>query len=51
MIAINCMSSKDNDEERGMHSKCDETKIIINNEGDELIEEVFNHFFQVSNLA
>ena len=40
-IAINFMSSKDNDEERVMHSKNDNIKVMINNKTDEVIEKLF----------
>ena len=40
-IAINFMSSKDNDEERVMHSKNDNIKVTINNKTDEVIEKLF----------
>ena len=33
------MASKDNDEERVMHSKSDNIKIMINNKADVVIEE------------
>ena len=39
-IAINFISSKDNDEERVMHSKSDNIEIMINSKRDELIEEL-----------
>ena len=35
------MSSKDIDEERVMHSKCDSIEIMINDKTDEFIEELF----------
>ena len=35
------MSKDDNDEERLMHSKCYYIEIIIDNEADEVIEELF----------
>ena len=41
-IANNFISSIDNDEERIMHSKSDNIKIIINNESDEVIKELFD---------
>ena len=44
-IAINFISSKDNDEERVMHSKSDNIEIMINNRADEVIEELFNYLF------
>ena len=40
-IAINFMSSKDNDEDRVMHSKNDNIKVTINNKTDEVIEKLF----------
>ena len=40
-IEFNFISSKDNDEERVMHSKCDFIEIIISGKGDEVIEELF----------
>ena len=40
-IAINFISSKDNDEECTMHSKRDNTKIMINHKADEVIENFF----------
>ena len=40
-IANNFISSIDNHEERVMHSKSDNIKIIINNESDEVIKELF----------
>ena len=41
-IAINFISSKDNDEERVMHSKSDNIEIMINDEADEVIKELFD---------
>ena len=41
MIAINFMSSKNNDEESLMHSKSDNIKIMTNEKADEVIEELF----------
>ena len=40
-IAINFISSSDNDEERGMHSNSYNTEVMINHEADEVIKEVF----------
>ena len=40
-IAINFISSKDNDEERVMHSKNDNIEIMINDKAGENIEELF----------
>ena len=42
-IAINFVSSIDNDEERVMHSKSDDIQIMINNdEAEEVIKELFD---------
>ena len=40
-IAINFISSKDNDDEHVLHSKSDNTPIMINDKVDEVIEELF----------
>ena len=40
-VAINVISSKDNDEEQFMHSKSDNIGIMINDTADEVIEELF----------
>ena len=40
-IAINFMSSKDNNEECVMHSKSENVKIMINDKEDKVIEEHF----------
>ena len=40
-IAINFISSKDNDEERIMHSKSDNKEIMINEKVDKIIKNVF----------
>ena len=40
-IAINFISSKDNDEERVMYPKSDNIEIMINDEVDEVIKKVF----------
>ena len=39
---VNFMSSKDNDEERVMHSKSDNIEIMVNNKVGEVIEELFS---------
>ena len=39
-IAINFISSKDNDEERVMHSKSDDTLIMINDDVNDLLKNV-----------
>ena len=41
-IAINFVSSIDNDEERVMHSKSDDIQIMINDEAEEVIKEPFD---------
>ena len=50
-ISINFNSSKDNDEERVMHSKSDYLKIIINDEADEVIKEILRYFLLVIILS
>ena len=41
-ITINVISSKDdNDEEHVMHSKSDKIEIMVNDEADQIIEELF----------
>ena len=40
-IAINVISTKDNDEECVVHSKCDNIEIMISDKADEVIEELF----------
>ena len=40
-IAINFVSSKDTDEEYAMHSKSDNIEILVNDEADEVIKEIF----------
>ena len=40
-IAINFISSMDNDEERVMHAKSDNIEIMINDEADKVTEEIF----------
>ena len=42
IIAKNFISSIDNDEERVMHSKSDNIEIMINDEADEVIKELFD---------
>ena len=41
MIANNFTSSKDNDEERAVHLKSDNIEIMIHDQADEVIEELF----------
>ena len=40
-MAVNIMSSKENDEERVMHSKSNKIEIMISDETDKVIEELF----------
>ena len=40
----NFISSLDNDEDRVMHSKIDNIEIMINDETDEIIKELFDSF-------
>ena len=42
MIANNFISSIDNDEERIMHSKNDNIEIMINDDVDEVVKELFD---------
>ena len=46
-IAINFISSKDNDEERKMHSKSDNIEIIVCNKADEVIEKLFKSLLNI----
>ena len=39
---VNFMCSRDNDEERVMHSKSDNIEIMVNNKVGEVIEELFS---------
>ena len=41
-IAINFVSSIDDDEERVMHSKSDDIQIMINDEAEEVIKKLFD---------
>ena len=41
-IAINFISSKDNGEERVMHSKSDYIEIMINDKANEIIKDIFD---------
>ena len=43
-VAINFISSKDNDEEHVIHSKSDNIEILINDKSDEVIEKLFESF-------
>ena len=40
-IAMNSISSKDNDEEHAIHSKIDNIEIMINDEADEVVKKLF----------
>ena len=44
-IANNLISSIDNDEDHIIHSKTDNIKIMINDEADEVIKELFTKIF------
>ena len=46
IIVINFISSKDSNETRTMHTKSDNIKIMIGNETNEIIKELFNSFLQ-----
>ena len=41
---MNFIFSKDDDEERVMHSKSDNMEIMINDEANEVIKELFDSF-------
>ena len=45
------MSYKGTDSERWMHLISDNIKIMINDEADEFLEDLFNHFFPDIKLA
>ena len=45
------MSSKDNDEERVMHSENDNIEIMINNKADEVKEELFQSPFSIYQIG
>ena len=45
-IAINFLSSKDNNEKRNMHSKSNNKKVMIGNETNEIIQELFDSLLQ-----
>ena len=45
-IAINCISSKDTDEERVMHSKGDNMEFMIYHNSHEVIAETFESFLK-----
>ena len=44
------MSSKDNDEERVIHSKSDNIEIMINNKADKVIEEPFQSLLSLKTI-
>ena len=46
IIAINFLSFKDTNETRTMHSKGDNKEIMIGNETDEIIQELFHSLLQ-----
>ena len=45
-IAISFISSKDSDETRTMHTKSDNVEIMIGSETNEIVEDLFESFFQ-----
>ena len=45
-MAINFISSKDSDEIRTVHTKCNNVEIMIGSETDEIIEDLFESFLQ-----
>ena len=45
-MAVNFFSSKDSEEIRTIHSKSDNIEILIGNETDEIIEDLFDSFLQ-----
>ena len=45
-IAMNSISSKDNDKERAIHSKIDNIEIMINDEADEVVKKLFKSLAQ-----
>ena len=45
-MAINFISSKDSDDTRTMHTKSNNVEIMMGSETDEIIEELFESFFQ-----
>ena len=45
-MAINLISSKDPDETRTMHTKSNNVEIMMGNETDEIIEDLFESFLQ-----
>ena len=45
-MAINFISLKDSDETRTMHAKSNNTEIMMGNDTNEIIEELFKFFFQ-----
>ena len=46
-MAISFMSSKDSDETRTMHTKSNNVEIMIGNEADEIIRELFESLLQI----
>ena len=44
-IAINCISSNDNDEQQLKHWNCDNTEFVIYDNADEVTKEVFQSLF------
>ena len=45
-MAINFISSKDSDETRTVHTKSNNVEIMMGNETDEIIEDLFEYFLE-----
>ena len=45
-MSINLISSKDSDETRNMHTKSDNIEIMMVNEADDIIDELFKSLLQ-----
>ena len=45
-MSINCISSKDSDETRNMHTKSDNKEIKMGGETDDIINELFKSLLQ-----
>ena len=46
-IAFNFISSKDNDEERAIHSRNDNKEIMINDKADKVIKNIFKSLLNI----
>ena len=49
-VAINFISSKDNDEDHAIYSKSDNIETIINDNADEAVENFFNDFLYIKSV-